>query len=123
MRIPILKNFYIIFGITSFILGFVGIFLPILPTTPFILLSAFFFEKASPRFHALLLSHKTFGPMIKDWQQHRRIKRKAKVFAVSFMTLSFYFPASNPNISLEIKIAIGLTMAIVASYVVTRNET
>lgn len=122
MKEHIVQKTFLILGCLSLLLGFIGIFLPVLPTTPFILLAAFFFERGSPKFHRYLVEHKTFGPMIDDWQKHKRIKRKAKVFALTFMALGYYFPASNPNISLNVKVAIALTMACVAIYIVTRNE-
>lgn len=87
----ILSSMKILFfglGLLAFALGFIGIFLPVLPTTPFILLSAFFFAKSSTRFYNWLTNHRYFGPIIKDWQAHRRIPKKAKYMAYSMMTLS-----------------------------------
>ncbi|MDO5059604.1 MAG: YbaN family protein, partial [Neisseria sp.] len=56
-----------LFGAIAFSLGVIGIFLPVLPTTPFILLAAACWAKASPRFHQWLLNHRYFGPMVADW--------------------------------------------------------
>ncbi|WP_315043931.1 YbaN family protein [Faucicola mancuniensis] len=69
-------------------LGFVGIFLPVLPTTPFIILATGCFAKSSERFHQWLLNHKTFGKLIKNWQERRAIPRYAKYLAWTMMTLS-----------------------------------
>lgn len=86
---------YFIVGWISLALGVLGIVLPLLPTTPFVLLSAFCFSKSSKRFHSWLLNHQVFGPLVKDWQRHGVIKLKAKILATVSMLLmvsiSLYF--------------------------------
>ena len=69
-------------------LGFIGIFLPGLPTVPFVLLSAFAAARGSERLHAWLLAHRQFGPVIRDWQAHGAVSRRAKRLAVAMMALS-----------------------------------
>ena len=76
-------------GWLAFVTGIVGIVLPLLPTTPFMLLAAALFARSSPRFHRWLLAHPWFGPPIVDWQQHRGIRRHARRRAVVFILLSF----------------------------------
>ncbi|MBN7136159.1 hypothetical protein A7A76_15555 [Lysobacter enzymogenes] len=66
-------------------LGIVGIVVPGLPTVPFVLLSAFAASRGSQRLHAWLLAHRQFGPMIRDWQAHGAVSRRAKRLAVSMM--------------------------------------
>ena len=70
-------------------IGFVGIFLPVLPTTPFLLISVWAFARSSPRFHEWLLNHNTLGPYVREWNQNRAIPVKAKIMAVMMMTASF----------------------------------
>ncbi|MEC7257498.1 MAG: YbaN family protein, partial [Pseudomonadota bacterium] len=55
-------------GLLSLAVGILGIFLPVLPTTPLVLLAAFCFGKGSPRLRAWILEHRRFGPMIADWE-------------------------------------------------------
>ncbi len=69
-------------------LGIIGIFLPGLPTTPFVLLAAFAAARGSKRLHARLLAHRTFGPMIREWQASGAVNRRAKYWAIGTMALS-----------------------------------
>tara|TARA_R110000803_G_scaffold101673_5_gene169648 strand:+ start:12920 stop:13306 length:387 start_codon:yes stop_codon:yes gene_type:complete len=69
-------------GIFFVALAFVGAFLPLLPTTPFLLIAAACFAKSSPRMHKMLLANKVFGPMIYHWQQSRSIPKRAKIMAL-----------------------------------------
>ncbi len=84
-----MKLIYLTVGWTSLALGIIGAFLPVLPTTPFVLLSAFCFSKSSKKFHDWLLSHPTFGPDIRNWQEHGVIRLKAKYSATFLIILSF----------------------------------
>ncbi|ELI6424227.1 YbaN family protein [Aeromonas veronii] len=76
-------------GWLAFATGIVGIVLPLLPTTPFMLLAAALFARSSPRFHRWLLTHPRFGPPIVDWQQYRGIRRQARRRAIIFILLTF----------------------------------
>ncbi|MDO4433379.1 MAG: YbaN family protein [Alysiella sp.] len=75
-------------GAISLILGIMGAVLPVLPTTPFILLTAACWGRASPRFHRWLHQHKFFGPMVRDWEERRAIPKRGKYLAWSMMALS-----------------------------------
>lgn len=74
-------------GSLALCLGLLGVVLPGLPTTPFVLLAAACYAKASPRLHAWLLNHRLLGPMLRDWEQHRSLTRRTKTVAVVSMTL------------------------------------
>jgi uncharacterized membrane protein YbaN (DUF454 family) len=65
--------------------GIVGIFLPLLPTTPFVLLAAYCFSRGSARCERWLLEHPRFGPMVRDWRLHRAIPLRAKQAAIVMM--------------------------------------
>ncbi len=80
--------FHKIIGIFFVGLAILGAVLPILPTTPFLLVAAACFAKSSPRLHKKLLDNKTFGPMIYHWQQSRSIPKKAKVISLLTMLAS-----------------------------------
>ena len=74
-------------------LAILGVVLPILPTTPFLLVAAACFAKSSPVMQKKLLANKTFGPLIHDWQKYRSIPRKAKRIALLTMVLSVCWSA------------------------------
>lgn len=80
---------WITFGLCALVLGLVGLVLPLLPTTPFMLLAAACFAKSSPRLHDWLVGHRLFGPAIRDWREHRAIAPRAKRMAVLAMAAAF----------------------------------
>lgn len=84
----ITRPFWWLLAYLSLGLGIIGIFLPGLPTVPFVLLSAYAAARGSERLHRWLLAHRRFGPMIRDWQDGGRISRRAKWLAVLMMSLS-----------------------------------
>lgn len=69
-------------------LAMLGAVLPLLPTTPFVLVAAACFAKSSPRLHKMLLQNKVFGPLIYHWQQSRSIPKRAKIVALLSMVLA-----------------------------------
>ncbi|MBX8605813.1 YbaN family protein [Pseudomonas cichorii] len=75
-------------GWTSVGLGVIGIFLPVLPTTPFLLLAAACFARSSPRFYNWLVNHKRLGPWIRDYLAGNGIPLKGKVYAIGLMWVS-----------------------------------
>ena len=76
-------------GFAALALGLVGVVLPVLPTTPFVLLAAACFARSSPRFHDWLLNQRIAGPLIREWRRHRAMPRKAKRAGYLLMLLSF----------------------------------
>jgi len=75
-------------GWLALALGALGVLLPVLPTTPFILLAAACFARSSARFHAILLRNRLFGPLVVEWEQHRSIPRRTKLWAITLMSLT-----------------------------------
>jgi hypothetical protein len=84
-----MRLFWFVLGWLSLAAGIAGTVLPLVPTTPFILAAAFCFARSSPRFHAWLLGHRTFGPMIEHWQRERAIALRAKLWATVAIAVAF----------------------------------
>ena len=78
-------------GSLSLILGVIGVAVPGLPTTPFVLLAAACYAKASPRMHAWLLNHRLTGPLLRDWEANRSLTRRTKAIAVVSMLVMVSF--------------------------------
>ena len=97
------KLLWITLGWLSVGLGIAGAVLPILPTTPFMLLAAYCFARSSPRLHAWIVNHPTFGPPVRNWQSHGAITRRAKLLATGSMVAV-----------LGISLALGLRWEVVA---------
>ena len=80
-----MKTLCIILGSISLALGILGIFLPLLPTTPFLLLTAALYFKGSPRLYNWLLNHRHFGPYIRNFRENKAIPLRAKVISLVLM--------------------------------------
>lgn len=88
VRTMLINGLLWLIGAIALVLGIIGAVLPVMPTTPFILITAACWGKASPRFHRWLYHHRFFGPMVRNWEEKRAIPRRAKYLAWSMMTLS-----------------------------------
>lgn len=80
-----MKTICIVLGTVSLTLGVIGIFLPLLPTTPFLLLTAALYFRGSPRLYQWLLDHKHFGPYIRNFRENKAIPLRAKVLSLLLM--------------------------------------
>jgi hypothetical protein len=83
-----MRGLFLAFGTLALALAVLGIFLPLLPTTPLVLLAAACYARGSRRFYEWLLAQRTFGPIVHEWQRHRSIPYKTKVTAVILMSLT-----------------------------------
>ncbi len=84
----IIRYVYVVLGILFCVLGVIGIFVPLLPTTPFLLLSAVLFFRSSPRLYHLLLNHPQLGPYIRNFREHKAIPLRIKIISVSLVWLT-----------------------------------
>ena len=101
-------------------LGALGIFLPLLPTTPFLLVALAAFMRSSPRLEHWLRTHRIFGQYIRDWTDHRAVPLSAKIMAVTMMSASFLwlaFYSSAPPVAVAIT---GVILLCVAVWLVSR---
>ncbi|WP_242985417.1 YbaN family protein [Vallitalea okinawensis] len=79
---------FFIVGLVALILGILGVFLPLLPTTPFLLLAAYCLARSSKKMHHWLIHHKILGEYIVNYTQYRAIKKKTKIVAITVLWLS-----------------------------------
>jgi uncharacterized membrane protein YbaN (DUF454 family) len=87
------KGFFIVVGTISLGLGAVGLLLPVLPTTPFLLLAAACYYKGSERMHRWLLNNKLFGSYIRNYREGRGIALKAKVITLCLLWITICYSA------------------------------
>ncbi|HEX7812655.1 MAG TPA: YbaN family protein [Burkholderiales bacterium] len=88
---PFVRILLLCVGSLFVILGVIGLFLPVMPTTVFLLLAAACYARGSKRFYNLLLNSPAFGPAILEWRRHRSIPRRTKLFAIAATVVSFVF--------------------------------
>ena len=79
---------YLLAGLLFVGLAVLGALLPVLPTTPFVLLASYCFVRSSPALHRWLLRNRWFGPLLRDWQQHRGVRRRVKATALCVLPLA-----------------------------------
>lgn len=101
-------------------LGIAGAILPILPTTPFLLLAAYCYSKSSDRMHKWIITHKYLGPPMRDWQESGVIGIKAKVIATIMITLVIAWRFPLLNVELWIKILATAILIGVLIFIWTR---
>ena len=108
-------------GLLSLVLGIAGMALPLLPTTPFLILAAFLFSRSSPRFEAWLVDHRTFGPAIRDWRDNRAISTRAKKAATVAIAAAFALSVvmALPSWVLAVQ---AITLSGVLAFIWTRNS-
>jgi uncharacterized membrane protein YbaN (DUF454 family) len=114
-----LRYTHLALGWLCVVLGLIGAILPILPTTVFFILAAFFFTKGAPRLRHWLISHPAFGPPIQNWENTGSIAPRIKVVALTMMgvTLAISIAFAMP---LKIIIIQSLCMSAAALYILTR---
>jgi len=117
------RTLYFILGWCFFGIGAVGAILPVLPTTPFMLLSLWAFSRSSQRFHDWLYHHRLFGPPLQQWVQYRIIPRAAKIMAITVMLLSSCYLLFFSDIHYGIKVAAILPMLYGAYFILSKPST
>lgn len=112
-----MKLAYTACGMICLALAFIGVFLPLLPTTPLVILAAFCFSKGSERLHRWLLSQPLFGPVLQDWQSHHVIRFQIKCIATSLIAMTMGYPVFFGPLPLWSRIALVTIMACVLRYI------
>jgi uncharacterized membrane protein YbaN (DUF454 family) len=120
-----LRILLMVLGMLSLALGLIGIFLPVLPTTPFLLVAAACFARASERYYRMLLDNPYCGPLIREWRTHGTIPKRAKILAILMIvfglgtSIVFFVPYPTAKIVLAV---IGLSVILYLLRVPTRPD-
>lgn len=111
---------FLVCGLVLTGLGIVGAFVPLMPTTIFLILAAACFARSSPRLEAWLMEHARFGPTLRAWRENGAIPRKAKALACAGMALGFvlFFAFAHPGLILAL--SVGAALAACAAFVLSR---
>jgi len=122
MKGPVQRWGWFLLGWVMVALGFIGLMLPVMPTTIFLILAAGCFSHSSPRFENWLLDHKWFGSSIRRWRERRAIPRKAKIVAIGSMAGGYavLLVTADPVWWVDLVVAAGLLAC--AAYVATRPD-
>ena len=86
-----MRALYLILGLAFTALGIAGAFLPLVPTTPLLILATWFFARSSPRLESWLMDHKRFGPLLRAWHEKGAIPRRAKILACCGIAVGVVF--------------------------------
>jgi uncharacterized membrane protein YbaN (DUF454 family) len=121
-----MRGIYIVVGTIALVIGAIGLFLPVIPTTPLVILAAACYYRGSERLHEWILSSKWFGETIKNYQAGRGLTRDTKARAISMMwamiLISAWFFVSNLFVRVAmIGVAVGVTVYLVRLPTLERN--
>ena len=123
LRKKSVQYFWLTLGWISFAVGFIGIFVPLLPTTPFMILAAFCFDKGSPKLHAWILNLPHIGVLVRDWKERKIISKKAKMLAIPMISIGIISMwIGTPDRILSVKIIIAILMLFLI-YLISKQKT
>ena len=114
------RHLYLVLGFAFFGIGVAGVVLPVLPTTPFMLLALWAFSNSSERFHNWLYNHPKFGPSLQKWRSHGVVPRRAKVSALTVMACSLTFLTMFTEVHWAVMFSAAALMWIGATFLMTR---
>ena len=85
------KKLYIAFGFLAVALAIIGVFIPDLPTVPFLLVALFCFERSSKKYHDMIMNNKYFGPVLQDYYSGKGLTPSVKIKAILFLSCGMIF--------------------------------
>lgn len=116
------RYFWLALGHLFMLLGLIGIFLPVMPTTPFVIVASYAYSRGSPRFEKWLLEHPRLGPPLRAWREHGVIKRTPKVLATLGLAISGTLSCAVIQVALIAKLAFVAVISVVLIFIWTRPE-
>jgi uncharacterized membrane protein YbaN (DUF454 family) len=115
-----MRLWFVLLGHACLAIGAVGAFVPLLPTTPFVLLAAYFYSRGSQRLHRWLTAHPRFGRPILDWQEFGVIRPRAKWISTFLIVASLTYPIVFKDLSLVVKVVAAFVGVCVLTFIHTR---
>ncbi len=116
-----IRALWLTLGLVSTVCGIAGILLPLIPTTPFLLLATFAFARSSPRLHNWLITHPRLGPPIEDWRAHGAINRRAKIAAVVVMVATLLLSVV-AGASPTLLVVQAVVLCVAGTFILTRPD-
>ena len=111
------KKLYIAFGFLAVALAIVGVFIPGLPTVPFLLVALFCFERSSKKYHDMIMNNKYFGPVLQDYYSGKGLTLSIKIKAILFLTCGIAFSIYKIQ-NLHARIALAVVWLGVAIHII-----
>jgi len=115
------KKVFVVLGFISLALGIIGIVIPILPTTPFLLLAAACFFRGSDRAYRWLMQHKLFGEYIRNFREHRAIPLKTKIIAITLLWTTIFISIFFIVESVYLRLLLGAIAVAVTAHILHFN--
>jgi len=111
------KKLYIAFGFLAVALAIIGVFIPGLPTVPFLLVALFCFERSSKKYHDMIMNNKYFGPVLQDYYSGKGLTSSVKIKAISFLSCGMAFSIYKIQ-NLHARIALAVVWLGVAIHII-----
>ncbi|MFY0677823.1 MAG: YbaN family protein [Neptuniibacter sp.] len=120
MKSTVVRILYLLTGYLCVLLGLIGVLLPLVPTTPFLLVAAFCFSRSSEKLHQYLITHRIFGKLILDWETYGVIPFRIKLLSTSMMLLMVSYPLIFKTFHIGLKAVVVVTILCALAYIWTR---
>jgi len=117
-----MRPVYFTIGIVMVALGVIGIFVPLMPTTTFLIVAAWCFARSSRRAEAWIVNHPRFGPPIRAWRDSRAIARRYKIMSIGGMSLGLLLFIVTAQPAWWVVALVGAALFVLSAYVATRPE-
>ncbi len=111
------KKLYIAFGFLAVALAIIGVFIPALPTVPFLLVALFCFERSSKKYHDMIMNNKYFGPVLQDYYSGKGLTSSVKIKAILFLSCGMIFSIYKIQ-NLHARIALAVVWLAVAIHII-----